>query len=78
MVQADYWLVNTYFISWYVMSAFLLVNIVFGAIINNYEIVYNEEMGTTDDGEIDDPLLEKIEALEAKIDRLIEQPDKNS
>ena len=70
---------NTYFISWYVMSAFLLVNIVFGAIINNYEIVYAEEAGSSEDGEFSDPLMDKINTLEAKIDSLIaSQSNSNS
>jgi len=73
----DYFLVNTYFISWYVLSAFLLVNIVFGAIINNYEIVYSEETermlqeSGENEATPEDPVLEKISMLEAKIDSLI-------
>ena len=84
----DYFLVNTYFITWYVLSAFLLINIVFGAIINNYEIVYNEEIEKEKlegDGsenpfdEFEDPLMDKVKSLEAKIDSLIaSQSDKQS
>jgi len=65
-------LVNVYFITWYILSAFLLVNIVFGAIINNYEIVYSEEFSNNDEDSEEDPLLKKIDTLEAKIDRLLE------
>ncbi len=77
---ASYLLVNVYFISWYVLSAFLLINIVFGAIINNYEIVYSEEAAklSEDDG-LEDPLLDKIDSLEKKIDSLLaNHPDKDS
>ncbi len=37
------WLVNAYFISWHIISAFLLLNIVFGAVLSNYEQMYQEE-----------------------------------
>ena len=76
MVETSYFMVNLYFISWYVLSAFLLINIVFGAIINNYEIVYSEEAANAegdDDTEFKDPLLHKISVLETKIDSLIDQ-----
>lgn len=82
MVETSYFMINTYFISWYVLSAFLLINIVFGAIINNYEIVYSEEAeksegDATCEDLATDPLIEKINVLEAKIDSLIDkQSDK--
>ena len=86
MEHTSNFLINIYFVSWYVLSAFLLINIVFGAIINNYEIVYAEEASKKDKGtdideedELSDPLLEKIHVLEAKIDSLIaRQSDKQS
>ena len=80
MVVTSNFMVNTYFISWYVLSAFLLINIVFGAIINNYEIVYAEEASDTEENtELEDPLLEEIKALEMKIDSLIaKQSDETS
>lgn len=76
MLETSPIIMNTYFISWYVLSAFLLINIVFGAIINNYEIVYSEEAAKLkeDKDEADDesdPLLGKINVLEKKIDSLI-------
>lgn len=80
MTQTSNLIINTYFISWYILSAFLLINIVFGAIINNYEIVYSEEAEKSDkDDKIEDPLLDKISGLEKKIDSLLaNRPDKNS
>jgi voltage-gated sodium channel len=88
MTQASSFIINTYFISWYILSAFLLINIVFGAIINNYEIVYSEEAAKLkkeageegEDSELEDhPLLKKINDLETKIDRLVaRQSDKSS
>lgn len=80
MTQTSNLIINTYFISWYILSAFLLINIVFGAIINNYEIVYSEEAEKSDkEDKIEDPLLDKISGLEKKIDSLLaNRPDKNS
>ena len=83
MAKTSPFIMNAYFISWYVMSAFLLVNIVFGAIINNYEVVYAEEAATIAEGEesaeYQDPLLDRMVSLEAKIDSLIAgQSDKSS
>ena len=58
-------IVNIYFLSWYILSAFLLMNIVFGSIINNYEVVYSKDKKDSS------KLTEKIEELENKIDILI-------
>jgi voltage-gated sodium channel len=75
MSQTSSLLMNNYFISWYVLSAFLLINIVFGAIINNYEVVYAEEAQNSakdkEDISFEDPLPERIGALEEKIDLLL-------
>lgn len=35
--------VTTYHVTWMILSAFLLVNLVVGAVINNYELVMDEE-----------------------------------
>ncbi len=55
--------VNIYFISWHVISAFLLLNIVFGAVISNYEQLYNKEREKRF-AEIIQEKLEEKEALE--------------
>ena len=64
-------LVDGYFLSWYILSAFLLVNIVFGAIINNYEVIYGQEQKTAEYNE-KQRLVEKINLIESKIDQLLE------
>jgi len=60
--------INIYFISWYVFSAFILLNIVFGAIINNYEVLYSK----------DDKLHDKINSLEREIANLVKSIDKKN
>ena len=34
--------VNVYHVSWFVLSAFLLLNLVVGAILNNYQVIMEE------------------------------------
>jgi len=66
--------INVYFLSWYVLSAFLLLNIVFGAVINNYEVIYATEKNDDDD----DKLADQIKCLEVKVDRVLNQLDRES
>lgn len=58
-------IINFYFVSWYIVSAFLLVNIVFGAIISHYEQITQEE---EKNGNKD--ILKKLDQLEKKINKL--------
>ena len=64
-------LINIYYLTWYVLSAFLLINIVFGAIINNYEIIYNENIREKDIEEREDTSV-SIKSIEAKVEELKE------
>ena len=57
--------INLYYISWYIISAFLLVNIVFGAIISHYE----EFMQKTE-GDSNDDIMKKLKEIEDKIAKL--------
>lgn len=41
--HANWWLVTVYYISWIVLSTFLLINLLVGAIINNYQEVQEIE-----------------------------------
>lgn len=66
----SYTVVNIYFISWYIVSSLLLMNIVFGAIISNYEKIYRE--GNKEDDEYY-KLREDISRLEDKLDKLMEK-----
>jgi len=59
-------IVNIYHISWMVLSAFLLLNIIVGAIVNNYE----EESNKTSIKETEDKieiLLKKLNSIEKKL-----------
>ena len=64
-------IINIYYLTWYVLSAFLLINIVFGAIINNYEIIYNENIREKDIEEREDTSV-SIKSIEAKVEELKE------
>ena len=49
-------IINIYFVTWMILSAFLLLNIIIGAIVNNYEYEFNKE---------------KDEYMENKINRIL-------
>ncbi len=64
-VGINHSLVNFYFVSWMILSAFLLLNIIIGAIVNNYENEFNKERTTEMESKVD-LILKKIEQLESK------------
>ncbi len=41
--HGNYWAVTAYFVSWVTISTFLLINLVVGAVLNNYQIVHEKE-----------------------------------
>jgi voltage-gated sodium channel len=43
IIHASETVINIYHILWFVLSAFLLLNLVLGAIINNYQIIMDEQ-----------------------------------
>lgn len=66
------WVVTTYHVSWMAVSAFLLINLVVGAVVNNYEQVMRETLQGTEEA-IEEEIKEDIATLHTKIDRLEEQ-----
>ena len=78
--KISYMVVNLYFVSWYILAAFLLLNIVFGAIINNYHLIYNMDSSKQAGEKINEKLLfEKIEILKSKLELLSQnKPNHNS
>ena len=42
LIVASSWVITTFHVLWYIVSAFLLLNLLVGAILNNYQIVMNE------------------------------------
>jgi len=57
--------INFYFVSWMVLSAFLLLNIIIGAIVNNYENEFNKEKTTEMEDKIN-RILSQLEELKSK------------
>lgn len=41
--HGNYWVVTAYFVSWVMVSTFLLINLVVGAVLNNYQVVHEKE-----------------------------------
>jgi len=64
-VGIDHWIINFYFVSWMVVSAFLLLNIIIGAIVNNYENEFNKEKANELENKLN-AILKKLEDLESK------------
>ncbi len=65
-------LVTFFFVSFFVLSAFLLINIVVGAVVNNYDQVMGEN-AITPEAEIDSPFIrlnEQLVELSEKVDKL--------
>lgn len=42
--HGNYWIVTIYHVSWIMLSTFLLINLVVGAVLNNYQEVHNQEI----------------------------------
>ena len=43
LINANSTVITTYHVSWFCLAAFLLLNLVTGAVINNYQIAIDEE-----------------------------------
>jgi voltage-gated sodium channel len=43
LAHGNYWVVTAYFVSWVMISTFLLINLVVGAVLNNYQMVHEKE-----------------------------------
>jgi voltage-gated sodium channel len=57
--------INIYFVTWMILSAFLLLNIIIGAVVNNYDNEFNKDRTSDLDHKLD-TILSKLEALESK------------
>ncbi|MAQ70382.1 MAG: transporter [Flavobacteriales bacterium] len=42
LIQPPSWVITFYHVLWYIISVFLLLNLLVGAILNNYQIIMNE------------------------------------
>ena len=42
LINSPAWVITAYHVLWYVLSAFLLLNLLVGAILNNYQVIMNE------------------------------------
>jgi len=64
-VGIDHSYINFYFVSWMVLSAFLMLNIIIGAIVNNYDNEFNKERKNDMESKVNE-ILKKLEQLESK------------
>tara|TARA_B110000211_G_scaffold137867_1_gene157690 strand:- start:120 stop:401 length:282 start_codon:yes stop_codon:yes gene_type:complete len=42
LINASAWVVTLFHVIWYILSAFLLLNLLVGAILNNYQVIMEE------------------------------------
>ena len=56
------WIVNIYFVSWLILSAFFLLNIIIGAVVKNYDSEYSNDKQAKQD--------EELKQLKMQINRL--------
>lgn len=66
------WVVTTYHTTWMILSAFLIINLIVGAIVNNFDEVMNEKRAQKQKQRAKN-LNENIDSLEAKIDLLMQK-----
>ena len=54
LIKVSPTVITTYHVLWFILSAFLLLNLVVGAIVNNYQVVMEESKETPPDAEVDE------------------------
>jgi voltage-gated sodium channel len=68
--HGNYWVVTAYFVSWVMISTFLLINLVVGAVLNNYQVVHEKEK-MKEMSEVD--LDTRIAELSRELSQLLQQ-----
>jgi voltage-gated sodium channel len=68
--HGNYWVVTGYFVSWVTISTFLLINLVVGAVLNNYQIVHDKEKSKEMNSE---DLDTRIAELSRELSQLLQQ-----
>lgn len=63
LIDTPSWLITGYFIVWMILGAYLLLNLILGAVLHNYEVFFKEAKSKREK-EID----EKVERLITLID----------
>ena len=54
LIKVSPTVITTCHVLWFILSAFLLLNLVVGAIVNNYQVVMEESKETPPDAEVDE------------------------
>lgn len=61
-----FWMVNIYFVSWLILSAFFLLNIIIGAVVKNYDSEYSNDKNAKQDEELKQLKIELNKLKEVK------------
>jgi voltage-gated sodium channel len=67
----NYWVVTIFHVSWICIGTFLLINLVVGAVLNNYQEVHEEQK--TNEAVAPEGLDERIATLSKELNQLLEQ-----
>ena len=59
-------MVNIYFVSWLILSAFFLLNIIIGAVVKNYDSEYSNDKNAKQDEELKQLKIELNKLKEVK------------
>lgn len=70
--HGNYWVVTIYHVTWVMISAFLLVNLVVGAVLNNYQEAHTIEIRKKEAADAD-TLDARIAHLSKELNHLLEQ-----
>lgn len=70
--HGNYWAVTIYHVTWIMISTFLLINLVVGAVLNNYQEAHTQEIKKKQEAE-PESLDSKIAQLSKELNQLLEQ-----
>ena len=68
----NYWVVTVFHVTWIMISTFLLINLVVGAVLNNYQEAHTQELKKQQEAE-PESLDKKIAQLSKELNQLLEQ-----
>lgn len=70
--HGNYWVVTVFHVTWIMISTFLLINLVVGAVLNNYQEAHTQEIKKKQEAE-PESLDSKIAQLSKELNQLLEQ-----
>ena len=66
LIKTPSWLITSYFIVWMILGAYLLLNLILGAILHNYEVFFRE-MRSSREKEIDRKVMLLLDSIKSSL-----------